>query len=186
MKIRKVAVSIDKTMIEGVKILTQPWVLASSAALMANPYVGVYQHDLSAIVDEYCKGLANLLLDEIRKSTGWNLLECESIGKAAGIGLDGELEHGSAIIHHRKFGNAGREAVNGMAPLVGAELRIPPGAVLWIPLKHKDDHLIRSHHMTTSIGILDGPRADEIMVALAIARSGRPLARIGNPQQDKV
>jgi hypothetical protein len=185
MKIRKILVSLDTTVIEGEKEVTEPWTVATAAALIANPYVGVYQHDLNPLVEEYCKPLSDLLIAEIRKATGWNLTQCEALGKAAGIGLDGEIEHGSAIIHNRKFGNTGREAVNGTAPMVGAELRIPAGATLWIPMKHKNDHLIRSHHMCTSITVLDGPRANEIMIAIAVAQGSRPLSRLSDPKADR-
>lgn len=186
LKVRKVAVSLDKTLIEGVKALEKPWVIATAAAAVENPYAGVYQQDLSPMVEEFCKPVADMLIDEIRKATGWDLTQAEALGKAAGTGLDGEIEHGSAIIHHKKFGNTGREAVNGTAPMVGAELRIPAGATLWIPLKHKNDHLVRSHHMSTSITVLDAPRANEILVAISIAMAGRPLARLGSPSGDKV
>lgn len=186
MRIRKMVVSLDKTIREGVKVLDKPWILATAAAAIENPYVGVYQHDLTPLVEEYCQPLSEMLMDEIRKATGWDLTECEALGKAAGTGLDGEIEHGSAIIHNRKFGNTGRNALAGTAPMVGAELRMPAGATLWIPLKHKNDHLIRSHHMSTSINVLDAPRVNEILVAISVAKSSRPLARIGNPAQDGV
>ncbi len=186
MKIRKVAVYLDTTMIEGEKVLDRPWTLATAAAVLENPYVGTYQHDLSPMVEEYCQPISEMLLDRIRQATGWDLTQAEALGKAAGTGLDGEIEHGSAIIHHKKFGNTGRTAVNGTAPMVGAELRIPAGATLWVPLKHKNDHLIRSHHMSTSISVLDAPRPNELLIAISVAMSGRPLARLGNPAQDKV
>lgn len=186
LKIRKVVVSIDSTLWEGEKKLETPWTLATAAAVVKNPYVGVYQQDLSDMVDSYCTPVADLLLNKIREATGWDLKDCEAVGKAAATGLAGELEHGSAIIHSRQFGNPCREAVGGTAPLVGAELRVAPGSTIWIPLKHKNDHLVRSHHMSTSISILDAPAADEIVVAVSVCKSGRPLARIGSPKTDKV
>ncbi len=186
LKIRKVVVSIDSTLIEGEKQLDAPWTVATAAAVVNNPYVGVYQHDLSPMVDEYCQPVAELLMDKIRQATGWDLSQAEALGKAAGTGLDGEIEHGSAIIHSRLFGNVGRNTLNGTAPMVGAELRIPAGTTLWIPLKHKNDHLMRSHHMSTSVTVLDAPRANEILVAISVAMSGRPLSRLGTPSQDKV
>ena len=36
----------------------------------------------------------------------------EAYGKAAVVGLDGEIEHGSALIHTLRFGNFYREAVS--------------------------------------------------------------------------
>ena len=185
-KVRKIVVSIDSTMIEAGQELEKPWIIATAAAVVNNPYAGRYQDDLTEMVDSYCTPMATLLLDKIREATGWDLTECEAVGKAAGTGLNGEIENGSAIIHSRQFGNPVRDAVAGTAPLTGAELRIPAGATIWIPLKHRNDHLVRSHHMTTSISILDAPKPDEIVVAVSVCKTGRPLSRLGMPSSDKV
>jgi hypothetical protein len=47
-----------------------------------------------------------------------------------------------------------------------------------IPLKHKTDHTVRSHHQTFEVRIPDAPAPDEIVVWVALATSGRPHARL--------
>ena len=54
-----------------------------------------------------------------------------------------------------------------------------PGAPLDIPLGHKDAAYVRSHFDGMEIRINDAPRAGEIMVAVAVTDSGRPLPRVG-------
>ena len=85
----------------------------------------------------------------------------EGMGKGALVGLDGEVEHGSAIIHNLRFGNLVREAVKGTALIPSAEKRAGAGATLDVPIKHKDDHKVRSHHQTLEVRIPDAPRDDE-------------------------
>ena len=53
------------------------------------------------------------------------------------------------------------------------------GVVLDIPLGHKDAAFVRSHFDGMEVRINDAPRANEIMVAIAVTDSGRPLARVG-------
>lgn len=102
----------------------------------------------------------------------------EAYGKAAIVGLDGETEHGSALIHTLKFGNHFRDATAATTLLPAVEKRAGAGAVFDIPLKHITDATIRSHHQTMEVRIPDAPRAGEIVVALAAAAQGRPQARL--------
>jgi hypothetical protein len=102
------------------------------------------------------------------------------------VGEDGEIEHGSAIIHTLRFGNPFRKLANGTALLPSAEKRGACGASLDIAMKHKDDPTIRSHHWTFEVRVPDAPRADEIVVVCAVAGGGRPNARIGSgPEEDE-
>jgi hypothetical protein len=57
--------------------------------------------------------------------------------------------------------------------------RSGPGTTLDIPLGHKDAAFVRSHFDGMEVQINDAPRANEIMVALAVTDSGRPLPRVG-------
>ena len=54
-----------------------------------------------------------------------------------------------------------------------------PGTTLDIPLGHKDAAFVRSHFDGMEVQINDAPRANEIMVAVAVTDSGRPLPRVG-------
>jgi hypothetical protein len=95
------------------------------------------------------------------------------MGKGALVGLDGDVEHGSAIIHNHRFGNHVREAVGGTALLPAAEKRGAAGATLDLAIKHIDDHTVRSHHQTFEVRIGDAPRGDETVIWVAVASSGR-------------
>jgi hypothetical protein len=54
-----------------------------------------------------------------------------------------------------------------------------PGQSLDVPLGHKDSAFVRSHFDAIEVRMNDAPRAGEILVAVAITDSGRPLARVG-------
>ena len=105
--------------------------------------------------------------------------EVESYGKAALVGVDGELEHAAAILHPR-LGAPLRAAVEKGAALVpSSKKRGGPGQTLDIPLGHKDAAYVRSHFDGMEVWVNDAPRADEILVAVAVTDSGRPLPRVG-------
>jgi len=102
-----------------------------------------------------------------------------SYGKAAAVGENGELEHAAAILHP-KMGTPVRKALGkGAALIPSSKKRSGPGTTLDIPLGHKDAAFVRSHFDGMEVQINDAPRANEIMVAVAITDSGRPLPRVG-------
>jgi Amino acid synthesis len=108
----------------------------------------------------------------------------EAYGKAAVVGVGGEVEHASALIHTLRFGNALRQAVGGAAYLNFTNKRAGPGTSLDVPLTHINTLGKRSHFLTATIIIPDAPAADEIVVAIGAAVSGRPHARIGDRYED--
>jgi hypothetical protein len=109
----------------------------------------------------------------------------EAYGKAAIVGLNGEIEHGSGLIHTLKFGDHFRKAANATTLLPAVEKRAPAGVVFDIPLKHITDATIRSHHQTIEVRIADAPHADEIVIALAAATRGRPQQRLAPLSSEK-
>src|SRR6202023_189934 len=103
----------------------------------------------------------------------------ESYGKAAAVGENGELEHAAAILHP-KLGTPVRKVLGkGAALIPSSKKRGGLGLVLDIPLGHKDAAFVRSHFDGMEVRINDAPRADEIMVAVVVTDSGRPLPRVG-------
>jgi hypothetical protein len=182
--IRKIATVTEETLLEAGRQPFQRTRLAAAMAVIVNPYAGRYVEDLSPMVDEYCPPLGTRLAELVV-----DLLEghVESYGKGALVGEDGELEHGSALIHSLKFGNPYRDAAKGTALLPSAEKRGGCGSPIDVAMKHKENHALRSHHWTFEVRLPDAPRADEILVICAGATSGRPLARIGRgPEDDDV
>jgi hypothetical protein len=67
----------------------------------------------------------------------------------------------------------------GAALIPSSKKRSGPGTTLDIPLGHKDAAFVRSHFDGMEVQINDAPRANEIMVAVAVTDSGRPLPRVG-------
>jgi hypothetical protein len=108
----------------------------------------------------------------------------EGYGKAAVVGTNGEVEHGSALIHTLRFGNFYREAVGAKSYLAFTNTRGPANAPIMIPMMDKVDLGRRSHYLTYQFSIADAPAADEIVVALGASIGGRPHHRIGDRYQD--
>ena len=110
----------------------------------------------------------------------------ESFGKAAAVGADGELEHAAAILHP-KLGAPFREVLGkGAALIPSSKKRGGLGAPLDIPLGHKDAAYVRSHFDGMEVRVADAPRADEIVVAIAVTDSGRPHPRVGGLTKDEI
>ena len=108
----------------------------------------------------------------------------EGYGKSAIVGLDGEVEHASALIHTLRFGNHFREAVGAKSYLAFTNTRGPANASLQIPLMDKNDGGRRSHYLTIQLSVADAPASDEIVIALGASIGGRPHHRIGDRYQD--
>ena len=53
------------------------------------------------------------------------------------------------------------------------------GASIDIPLAYKDALYVRSHYDTITATFADAPRADEVVIAWAVATRGRLHARLG-------
>jgi hypothetical protein len=174
--IRKVVTVVEDVTAEGGKPVEPPTRTVAAGAVVANPLARRFVDDLSPLVDAYCEQLGALLAARAVEQLA---APAEGMGKGALVGLDGDVEHGSAIIHNLRFGNHVREAVGGTALLPAAEKRGAAGATLDLAIKHIDDHTVRSHHQTFEVRIGDAPRGDEIVIWVAVASSGRPHARLG-------
>jgi hypothetical protein len=174
--LRKVVTVVEDIHEEGGRTVEPPVRIAAAGAVIANPFSGRYVEDLQPLIDTYCEPLGTLLTERALELLG---AEVEGYGKGALVGVDGEIEHGSAIIHNLRFGNKVREPVDGTSLLPAAEKRGAPGAPIDVAIKHKTDHSVRSHHQTFEVRIPDAPRADEIVIWVALASSGRPHSRLG-------
>jgi hypothetical protein len=146
------------------------------AAAVKNPFAGVYQDDLSAIIDDSPE-LGREFGRRIQKLAGDN--EIESYGKAILVGANGEYEHGNAFLTN-PAADPIRDALGGGKSWVPSTGKIgAPGATLDIPLAHKDALYVRSHYDSISASFNDAPRADEVLIVWAFATRGRLHARLG-------
>ena len=183
-QIRKIVVWVEETRRECGRDIVPATRKAVAAAVIANPFAGRYVEDLEPLM-EIGAELGGLLGERCVAALGINPGDAESYGKAAMVGENGELEHAAAILHPR-LGGPLRAAVEKGAALVPSSKRMGgPGHVLDIPLGHKDAAYVRSHFDGAEARLNDAPRADEIMVAVAVTDSGRPLPRVGGLTADE-
>lgn len=183
--IRKLIVQVDEVRKEMGQTIDPPTRRAVAIAVIENPYAGRYSEsldDLIAIGEE----LGALLGRKAVAALGIAPGDAQSYGKAAIVGENGELEHAAAILHP-KLGAPLRAAVEKGAALVpSAKKRGTLGTAIDVPLGHKDAAFVRSHFDAMEARVSDAPRADEIVVAVAVTDSGRPLPRIGGLQHGEI
>ncbi|MEO6269679.1 MAG: amino acid synthesis family protein [Lautropia sp.] len=184
-KIRKLIVQVDETRIEMGKTITPPTRRAVAMAVIANPYAGGYSENLDHLI-AIGEELGALLGERCVAALGIPPAQAQSYGKAAIVGEGGELEHAAAILHP-KLGAPLRKAVEKGAALVPSAKKMGTiGTAVDVPLGHKDGAYVRSHFDAIEARVHDAPRAGEIVVAIAVTDSGRPLARIGGLQANEV
>ena len=177
-KLRKTAVWVEEIHQEIGQAISPPTCKAVAVAVMENPFANQYQDDLSALMEVGAE-LGAFLGKKCVDALGITPDQAESYGKSAMVGENGELEHAAAILHP-KLGAPLRKAVEKGAALVPSSKKMgSPGQVLDVPLGHKDAAYVRSHFDGIEVRLNDAPRADEILVAVAVTDSGRPLPRVG-------
>lgn len=176
MNVRKIVTFTDDTHTEGGRPVTPPARTAVVLAVLENPWAGQgFVTDLAPGIDEFASPLGEMLAPRVTETLGQPI---EAYGKAAIVGLAGEVEHGSALIHTLKFGDHFRKAAEATTLLPAVEKRAAAGTVFDIPLKHVTDATIRSHHQSVEVRLADAPGTDEIVIGLAAAAQGRPQARL--------
>jgi len=183
--IRKITVFLDETHKEMGRSIDPPTRRAAAVAVIANPFAGRYVEDLDALM-EIGAELGQRLGARAVAALGIAADAAESYGKAAMVGEDGELEHAAAILHPR-LGAPLRAEVGGGKALVPSSKKMGgPGQPLDVPLGHKNAAYVRSHFDGMEVRLPDAPRAGEILVAIAVTDSGRPLPRVGGLTTDAI
>ena len=175
LQVRKIVERVDQTLTEYGKPVDPVHRVAIVAAVIKNPFPLEYVADVVTIADELAPQIGDLIGPRTVELLG---MPVEAFGKAALVGIAGELEHGSALIHNLLFGNKFREPAGGTELLPAVEKVGITGDLMDIPLKHKLDSKTRSHHQTFTFRIEDSPRPDEIVIACAASNRGRPLSRL--------
>jgi hypothetical protein len=184
-KLRKLVVQVDETRIEMGQAVEPPARRAVAIAVIDNPYAGRYEAKLDALI-EAGEELGALLGNRCVEALGIAPGDAQSYGKAAIVGEAGELEHAAAILHP-KLGAPLRVAVEKGAALVPSAKKMGTlGTAIDVPLGHKDAAFVRSHFDAIEARVSDAPRANEIVVAVAVTASGRPLPRIGGLQVSEI
>ncbi len=183
-EIRKTLLHVEETLIEGGKAAPVPLKMIAAIAVIKNPWAGQgFVEDLKPAILDCAPGLGELLTKMVLEAAGGGD-KVEGYGKSAIVGVNGEVEHASALIHTLRFGNHFREAVGAKSYLAFTNTRGPANAPLQIPLMDKNDGGRRSHYLTIQTAVADAPGPDEIVIALGASIGGRPHHRIGDRYQD--
>ena len=179
--IRKIIVQVDEIRMEMGKPIDPPTRRALAMAVIHNPFAGSYTENLDELI-AIGEELGALLGNKCVQALGISPGQAQSYGKAAIVGEAGELEHAAAILHP-KLGAPLRLAVEKGAALVpSSKKRGGLGTAIDVPLGHKDAAFVRSHFDAMEARVSDAPRANEIVVAVVVTDSGRPLPRVGGLQ----
>ncbi|MFP3928229.1 MAG: amino acid synthesis family protein [Desulfobacteraceae bacterium] len=183
MEVRKYVTTMEEIHMEGGKKMDPPGRKAAAMAVIRNPFAGRYQEDLTELI-EAGEELGDILGKMAVEALGVPAEEVESYGKAAIVGENGEREHAAAILHP-KLGAPFRNAVGGGKAIIPSAKKMGAlGAEIDIPIHYKDAAFVRSHFDAMTVRVDDAPRADEIVVCLAITNCGRPHPRVGGLEKE--
>lgn len=183
LRIRKIVTLVEDLAVECGRRVNDPVRRAAAAAVVVNPWAGRYVTDLQPEVLRLAPRLAAELTGRLIDALGGRHA-VQAFGKAAIVGLDGEIEHGAALIHTPYFGNLFRELVEGSSIIVFSDDRLGAGESLTVPMWHKVEAATRSHYQTIRVRVAEAPRPEEIVIVAAASSGGRPNARIGDRSTD--
>lgn len=183
--IRKIVTVVEETLSEQGQKVSPPTRRAAAIAVIENPFAGKYVEDLTPLID-IGEELGAMLSAKAVAALGIEGPKAQSYGKAAAVGENGELEHAAALLHPKMGAPVRKVLGKGAALIPSSKKRGGPGVPLDIPLGHKDAAFVRSHFDGMEVRINDAPRANEIMVAVAVTDSGRPLPRVGGLKLDEI
>ncbi len=184
-RIRKIVTFVEEIRTEMGRAVEPPTRRAAAVAVIENPCAGRYVEDLSELI-AIGEELGEILTEKAVAALGISAATAESYGKAAAVGENGEIEHAAAILHPKLGTPVRRVLGKGAALIPSSKKRGGLGVTLDIPLGHKDAAFVRSHFDGMEVRVADAPRANEIVVAIAVTDSGRPLARVGGLTKDQI
>lgn len=182
MNIKRVLTFTDEVRTEAGRPVAPPLRKVAAVAVIDNPFAGRFEPDLAPLTDASA-GIGRHICAIAIALLG---APAESYGKAALIGMNGEQEHGVAMLT-TVFGNEMRAAAGGgKAWISSLTKRAAPGATIDIPLAHKDALYVRSHYDGITVTLPDAPLPDEIAIIAAYASRGRPNHRVGGPKASEI
>ncbi|HIM77823.1 MAG: peptide synthetase [Rhodospirillaceae bacterium] len=176
MDVRKTMIIKETIEADGFGKACDPITRVVAVAVIQNPFAGRFVDDLSPLFDVSGQLGERLMGDAVDMLAGSPV----SYGKAAIVGVDGEMEHGGAVLHP-KLGKPMRAAVGGGKALIPSNAKVAAAGVpIDLPLGHKDEAWSFDHFDTMTVMVADAPRPDEIVVCMAVSDGPRPHPRVGS------
>jgi Amino acid synthesis len=174
MHIRRTLILCDTILHEGGLPALRPVTRVAACAVIKNPLAGEARDDLAELVP-FGEELGDLL---VRKALSFLPSPAVAYGKAAIVGLDGDLEHAAAIIHPR-MGKPMRAAIGGGKAIIPSNVKVAAaGTAIDVPLADRDDVWLFDNIDTITVCVPDAPKPSEIVVVVALADGGRPRPRV--------
>ncbi|HEY4926130.1 MAG TPA: amino acid synthesis family protein [Roseiarcus sp.] len=182
--IRKRIVTVEDIFHEGGPKAATPYRRAAILSVIKNPFAGRYVEDIVGFSDDL-KPLGLDMALALIAALGGDPKAIQGYGKGAIVGAAGEIEHGA--LWHVPGGYAMREALGGAKAIVPSAKKVAGvGARLDVPITHIDASYVRSHFDAIEIGVVDGPRADEIVLVLAMTTGARVHDRAGGLKASEI
>lgn len=183
MKMRKMYTVIDEARSNGDVVADTPLRKVAVVAIVKNPYAGRYVEDLQPLIDA-SPALGQEMAEQAMAAMA--PYSVASYGKGVVVGINGEQDHGIALVT-TAFGNVIREAAGGGKAWISSfSKRGGPGTTIDIPLAHKDACYVRDNYDGITLNLPDGPMPDEIAVICAYANRGRLNARVGGLKAEDI
>jgi len=202
--IRRIFTQVEDIFHEGGPRAAQPLRRGAIAAVLTNPYAGRYEPEILPMME----ALNPVGLDLARRLLAAMDVPVDRIqgyGKGAIIGAAGELEHGAlwhvpggyamrellgwkgdAAAYKRGEASASGQSGNALAIVPSTKKVGGPGATLDVPLTHINAAYVRSHFDAMEVRVPGAPRADEMVVILAMSCGARVHARVGGLAADAI
>ena len=182
--IRKTVLHVEEVRHDGGPPRDIPVLKGWCAVVLRNPFAGRYEPELMWMM-EAMKPIGLMVAEKLLAGLGGDPARIEAYGKGGLVGSAGELEHGA--LWHVAGGYAMRGLLGKALAIVPSMTKVGPmGAVLDLPIHHRNAAYVRSHFDGITCVVPDAPRADEILFALAMTTGPRPHARVGGLTQDGI
>ncbi|MBR9764351.1 MAG: amino acid synthesis family protein [Rhodobacteraceae bacterium] len=181
--LRKTQIILEEIHHDGGPVADSPRVRGAVLALVSNPFAGRYQKDLTQALEDL-KPLGLMMARKLVEAMG-GVEGIDSYGKGGIAGAAGELEH--AALWHVAGGYSMREVLGeSLAIVPSSKKQGGPGTRLDVPMGHVNAAYVRSHFDAMEVGLPEGPRADELLYVLAMAKGPRIHSRLGGLAADQI
>lgn len=175
--VRKIVSVVETTRVEMGRPVEGMRRKVATGVVLTNPFAGRFVDDLAPLVDLGAE-IGALLVDEALSALGCDAGDVSAYGKAAIVGVDGEIEHAAALIHPRFGGPVRARLGKGPAIIPSTKLLGGPGTRIVAPITNCNDIWSFDEMDAIAFSIDDAPRPGEVIAILALAVGGRPLHRI--------
>ena len=175
-RLRKITLVLDEIHHDGGPDATTPRLRGAALAVVSNPFAGRYEPDLQPAM-EALKPLSVTLCEKLIAALG-GPDGIDAYGKGAIVGAAGELEHGA--LWHAPGGYGMRAILGDPKAIVPSTKKVGGiGASIDLTLTHSGASYVRSHFDAMTVSVPDGPKPDELVFALVMAKGPRVHSRMG-------